>query len=460
MLLQVFPIVLHIDLAAKVVNQLHVIDGLLIGLNQLFADVVPLYKIVLMRLPRVVEIRVEVEELAPSQVQIVNVLVNLLAHVDEMLPGHRVVDHGRATSLFEALRGEESRLLTEIVHLLRGIGQHVAEGRLCIIQGVHSGAHLVGRAPPLRHVLPLEQPLLALVEVDTLRVVAGQGLSAEPVSFLVRFRLLAHVFEPGCQLLVHELPGADRMVPVPDDQVRKPAVEFVRLRDLRELHELAEVIDLGTDREVVIGELVGTRLQLFAPLCDVLSNLRILSLKLREVLAEFGSVASSLNLDLARDRLEFVDIARPNLVLNRQQLQVELVLVRLLQERHKEVAGFEDLGAKDGVEEPLIVVLTLDQLTACQLLLAFLRRERRNDNLRIHLEKVVSQDQKVAVEALNAPFHRECIHRDHHARLLRQAGELTRHILVDAGDQAYTSAVARQSVLLGHACHASSQHTV
>ena len=46
------------------------------------------------------------------------------------------------------------------------------------------------------------------------------------------------------------------MVAVSHDQVRKPAVELVGLRNVCEFHEFGEMIDLGTDRKVVIGELV------------------------------------------------------------------------------------------------------------------------------------------------------------------------------------------------------------
>jgi len=60
-----------------------------------------------MRLPCIVKIRVEVEELAPGEVQVVNVLVDLFAHVEEVLPGHRVVDHSSAARFLVALSTEE-----------------------------------------------------------------------------------------------------------------------------------------------------------------------------------------------------------------------------------------------------------------------------------------------------------------------------------------------------------------
>lgn len=114
----IFPIVVYVNRCTKVVNELHVIDRLLIWLDELLADIVSLHEIVLVRLSCIVKIAVEVEELAPSQVKVIDVLMDLLAHVDEVLPCHSVVDHRCAARLFEALSREESGLFTQIVHLL------------------------------------------------------------------------------------------------------------------------------------------------------------------------------------------------------------------------------------------------------------------------------------------------------------------------------------------------------
>ena len=47
---------------------------------------------------------------------------------------------------------------------------------------------------------------------------------------------------------------------MPHNKVRKPAVELVGLGDLSQFHQLGEVVDLCTDREVIISQLVGSHL--------------------------------------------------------------------------------------------------------------------------------------------------------------------------------------------------------
>ena len=74
-----------------------------------------------------------------------------------------------------------------------------------------------------------------------------------------------------------------------------------------------------------------------------------------QLVAEASGLASSLNFNLSRKCLELVNVPWPSFLLNRQQLQVELLLVRLLQEGHKEARGFKNLGAQDRIQEPLIV---------------------------------------------------------------------------------------------------------
>ena len=64
-------------------------------------------------------------------------LVDLLAHVNKVLSGHRVVDHSDTTRLLIALSGEESRLFAEVVDLLGRVRQHVAESTLSVVHAVH-----------------------------------------------------------------------------------------------------------------------------------------------------------------------------------------------------------------------------------------------------------------------------------------------------------------------------------
>ena len=107
-----------LGLVEGVIDQVIVGQGLLVGLLELLTDILTFHEGVLMRLSCIVEVRVEVKELTPGQIDVVNVLVHLFAHVDKVLPRHRVVDHCDTTSLFVALRCEEGTLLAQVVDLL------------------------------------------------------------------------------------------------------------------------------------------------------------------------------------------------------------------------------------------------------------------------------------------------------------------------------------------------------
>lgn len=121
-------------LVKRVINQVIVSKGLLVRLLELLTNVLAIHKSVFVGLPRIVQIRVEVEELTPSQIDVVDLLVHLLTHVDEVLSGHRVVNHGDTTCLFVALGREECTFLTQVVDLLARIRQHEAKGSLSVVK--------------------------------------------------------------------------------------------------------------------------------------------------------------------------------------------------------------------------------------------------------------------------------------------------------------------------------------
>ena len=185
-----------LNIIVVVVEQFVVVHGLLIRLIKLLTNVLTIDESVLVGLPRIVQVRIEVQELAPGQVDIVDVLVHLLAHIDKVLPRHRVVNHCHTARFFVALRREKGTLLAQIVHLLASVGEHVLEGTLGIVQRVHGRAQLIRGAAPLSDILAPEKSFFALVEVNALCVVAGKGLLTQPVGFLVALSLLAKIFEP------------------------------------------------------------------------------------------------------------------------------------------------------------------------------------------------------------------------------------------------------------------------
>ena len=89
------------------------------------------------------------------------------------------------------------------------------------------------------------------------------------------------------------------------------------------------MVDLGANREIVIREIVSLLLKILAALADIGRNLRVLCLEFRQVLAEFGGLAPPLDLDLTSDGLELVDVAGADLDFDREQPEVELVLICL-----------------------------------------------------------------------------------------------------------------------------------
>ena len=179
---------------------------------------------------------------------------------------------------------------------------------------------------------------------------------------LVRLGLLAQIFEPSSKVLVHELTRADSVVALANDQVRKSAVEFDGLRNLGQLHQFREVVYLCADGKVVVCELMRPSLSILAASGYVATDLVVLLLEGGHLVAELGGFPSTLDLDLSCDRLELVDVARTNLVFDAEQLEIELLLIVLLQEGHKELAGLEDLRAQNCIQEPLIVLLSLNEL--------------------------------------------------------------------------------------------------
>ena len=106
-----------------------------------------------------------------------------------------------------------------------------------------------------------------------------------------------------------------------------------------------------------------SRLQVFAPRANVFGYLVVLLRERAHLVAKLSCLSSAFNFDFACDCAELVNVARSNFFLNREQLQIELLLVGLLQEGHEELAGLKHLRAQHRIEEALIVLLPFDKLT-------------------------------------------------------------------------------------------------
>jgi len=122
-------------------------------------------------------------------------------------------------------------------------------------------------------------------------------------------------------------------------------------------------------------------LQILAPLPNEFVDLLVLTGEVSELVTELGCLASPLNLNFTCESLE-LDVSWSHLLLNGEKLQVELLLIGLLQEGNEELGSLEDLRAKDTVKEPLVVRLTLDELSWSESL-HLLGRKWWNHSLRV-----------------------------------------------------------------------------
>ena len=135
-------------------------------------------------------------------------------------------------------------------------------------------------------------------------------------------------------------------------------------------------------------------LQVLAPAPNVFGNLMVLLSERGHLIAKFGGLSPALDLDFASDRAELVNVARSDLLLDREQLKVELLLVGLLEERDEELACLEHLRSKHRVKEALIVLLALDEL-ARVCLFGLGCGQGRNNDLRVRAKQEISQNLEV-----------------------------------------------------------------
>ena len=84
------------------------------------------------------------------------VSVSLLSHIDKVLTGHSVVEHGSSLNFFVHLSSKEGSLFFQIVNLSRGVGKHESESSLSVLERLHSIVNLVRRAAPLLDILSFE----------------------------------------------------------------------------------------------------------------------------------------------------------------------------------------------------------------------------------------------------------------------------------------------------------------
>ncbi len=88
---------------------------------------------------------------------------------------------------------------------------------------------------------------------------------------------------------------------------------------------------------------MSSSLQVFASLSNVFSYLEILLGEIRHIVAEFGSLATTFDLNLSSKSLKLINVSWSNFFFNGEQLKVELLLIGLLEERHQKLACLEHL---------------------------------------------------------------------------------------------------------------------
>lgn len=170
------------------------------------------------------------------------------------------------------------------------------------------------------------------------------------------------------------------------------------------------MVDLRTDRVVVVSHLVGPSLQVLCLSRDEATDPSIMFGELVKLITELDGLLPLLNFDFSRERLEFVDVFGAQILFNSEELHIEVLLVGLFEEGHQELRGLQYVGLKADAQEPLIVDLSLHDLSAGEPLLLF-SGQRRDDNLRVRSEQILSQDVEVGIESFDAPFHREGVDR-------------------------------------------------
>lgn len=135
-------------------------------------------------------------------------------------------------------------------------------------------------------------------------------------------------------------------------------------------------------------------LHILAASSYVATDLVVLLLEGAHLIAELGRFPSALDLDLSSDCLELVNVARANLIFDAKQLEIKLLLICLLKEGHKELACLKDLRAQDCIQEPLIVLLSLYELSR-RLTLHLDAGQGRDHNLGVGSQKEVSKDLEI-----------------------------------------------------------------
>ena len=186
-------------------------------------------------------------------------------------------------------------------------------------------------------------------------------------------------------------------------------------------------------------------------------NLLVLFCKRAKSTTKVLCLSSTFNFNLPRECSELVYVSWSTFFLNREQFQIELLLVGLFEERHEETRSFEYLRSEDRIEESLVIWLSFDQLARSESV-CFWSGQWWNDNLRVRAQKIVSQDGEISVQSFDAPLHRESVNGDHLALLPHVASQLRNDILVDARNNAHWARVSRQGRIFGNWGVSAAQH--
>ena len=151
-------------------------------------------------------------------------------------------------------------------------------------------------------------------------------------------------------------------------------------------------------------------------LWDLIINSLVLLIESPKSIAELFCHIRGFAKNLTSKCLDLLNLSWPKTVFLDWQIIAKFILILFFKEVNQELTSSEDLWLHYTLQELLIINSLFDELLLGQLLLLVDYWKRRDDNLRILFDKVVSQSDKVNIKSLYFPTHRVRMD-DHHQRL-------------------------------------------
>lgn len=205
------------------------------------------------------------------------------------------------------------------------------------------------------------------------------------------------VLKPAIQVVVHQLARLQNEVSIVLNQLLQSLVEIAYLRDLYRLEQITQSLNLRCHSVVVVRNLMGFDLNLFALLGYLLVYLGEVFAEEVESVAELACSGSGLDFNVACERLDVVDVLGAMVHFDRQQLLIEEVLVGFLQEVDQELAASQDHRLHHLIKKSSVIDLFFHDLLVGKSLVLVHIGKWRDDGLREGSNEVVSQGNEVNI---------------------------------------------------------------